>query len=98
MKPGGRGPRTTKTGCLLLRETGAGEQDDNGQASHRGDDCIGAAFDFGQSADWGPYEQPKAPAGAPNILIVLYDDTGLAAWSPFGGKINMPTLQTFQTK
>jgi arylsulfatase len=36
---------------------------------------------------------PKAPAGAPNVLIVLYDDTGQAAWSPFGGKINMPTLQ-----
>jgi arylsulfatase len=44
-------------------------------------------------ADWGPYEQPKAPEGAPNVLIVLYDDTGLAAWSPYGGKINMPTLQ-----
>jgi arylsulfatase A-like enzyme len=44
-------------------------------------------------ADWGPYELPKAPAGAPNVLIVLYDDTGQAAWSPFGGKINMPTLQ-----
>jgi arylsulfatase A-like enzyme len=24
---------------------------------------------------------------------VLYDDTGLAAWSPFGGRINMPTMQ-----
>ena len=24
---------------------------------------------------------------------MLYDDTGLAAWSPFGGRINMPTLQ-----
>ena len=24
---------------------------------------------------------------------MLYDDTGLAAWSPFGGGINMPTLQ-----
>ena len=35
----------------------------------------------------------KAPEGAPNILFVLYDDTGLAAWSPFGGRINMPTLQ-----
>ena len=32
-------------------------------------------------ADWTPYEQPKAPAGAPNVLIVLYDDTGLAAWT-----------------
>jgi arylsulfatase A-like enzyme len=43
--------------------------------------------------DWGPYTLAKAPEGAPNILIVLYDDTGLAAWSPFGGGINMPTLQ-----
>src|SRR5262245_39277962 len=43
--------------------------------------------------DWTPYELKRAPTGAPNILIVLYDDTGLAAWSPFGGRINMPTLQ-----
>ena len=26
------------------------------------------------------------------MLIVLYDDTGQAAWSPYGGRINMPTL------
>ena len=44
-------------------------------------------------ADWTPFELKQAPNGAPNILIVLYDDTGLAAWSPFGGRINMPTLQ-----
>ena len=43
--------------------------------------------------DWTPYALPTAPKGAPNVLIVLYDDTGLAAWSPFGGRINMPTLQ-----
>jgi len=43
--------------------------------------------------DWEPYLPPKAPKGAPNILFILYDDTGLAAWSPFGGAINMPTLQ-----
>ena len=42
--------------------------------------------------DWGPYTPKKAPKGAPNILIVLYDDTGLAAWSAYGGRINMPTL------
>ena len=44
-------------------------------------------------ADWTPYTLKEAPKGAPNVLIVLYDDTGLAAWSPFGGRINMPTLQ-----
>jgi arylsulfatase len=43
--------------------------------------------------DWEPYTAPKAPDGAPNVLIVLYDDTGLAAWSPFGGRIEMPTMQ-----
>jgi arylsulfatase len=43
--------------------------------------------------DWTPYTLKRAREGAPNILIVLYDDTGLAAWSPFGGRINMPTLQ-----
>ena len=43
--------------------------------------------------DWEPYIPPKAPEGAPNVLIVLYDDTGLAAWSPFGGRIRMPTLE-----
>lgn len=43
--------------------------------------------------DWTPYELKRAPEGAPNILVVLYDDTGLAAWSPFGGRINMPVMQ-----
>jgi len=43
--------------------------------------------------DWAPYTLKRAPTDAPNILIVLYDDTGLAAWSPFGGRIDMPTLQ-----
>ncbi|NEX94457.1 arylsulfatase [Caulobacter sp. 17J65-9] len=43
--------------------------------------------------DWAPYLAPKAPEGAPNVLVILYDDTGLAAWSPFGGGIDMPTAQ-----
>jgi arylsulfatase len=42
--------------------------------------------------DWRPYTPKQAPAGAPNFLFVLYDDTGLAAWSTYGGRINMPTL------
>ena len=43
-------------------------------------------------ADWGPYTRKKAPEGSPNVLIILYDDTGLSAWSPYGGRVNMPTL------
>jgi arylsulfatase len=43
--------------------------------------------------DWSAFLAGRAPEGAPNVLVVLYDDTGLAAWSPFGGRIEMPTLQ-----
>lgn len=42
--------------------------------------------------DWTAYTPKQAPKGAPNILFILYDDTGQAAWSPYGGRINMPTL------
>jgi len=43
-------------------------------------------------ADWPAFLDQKAPEGAPNVLVILYDDTGCAAWSPYGGRINMPTL------
>jgi arylsulfatase A-like enzyme len=42
--------------------------------------------------DWEPYEQPKAPKGVPNVLFIVWDDTGYGALSPFGGPIEMPTL------
>ncbi len=42
--------------------------------------------------DWKPYTPKRAPQGAPNVLFILYDDTGLASWSAYGGRINMPTL------
>jgi len=43
-------------------------------------------------SDWGAFLADKAPKDAPNVLVILYDDTGQAAWSPYGGRINMPTL------
>lgn len=42
--------------------------------------------------DWDAFLPDGAPRGAPNVLVVLYDDTGCAAWSPYGGRINMPTM------
>ena len=38
-----------------------------------------------------PRFEVKAPAGAPNVLIVLIDDMGFGQSSSFGGPINMPT-------
>ncbi len=42
--------------------------------------------------DWPAFLDPRAPKDAPNVLVILYDDTGQAAWSPYGGRINMPTM------
>lgn len=29
--------------------------------------------------DWDAFRPPTPPSGAPNVLVVLYDDTGMAA-------------------
>jgi len=39
-----------------------------------------------------PHHEVKAPAGVPNVLIVLIDDMGFGAPSTFGGPISMPTM------
>ena len=39
-----------------------------------------------------PRFEVKAPAAAPNVLIVLLDDMGFGQSSAFGGPINMPTV------
>jgi arylsulfatase len=39
-----------------------------------------------------PHFQVKAPAGAPNVIVVLIDDLGFGATSTFGGPIATPTL------
>jgi hypothetical protein len=48
--------------------------------------------------DWPAFLPDRAPEGAPNVLVVLYDDTGCAAWSPYGGRIEMPTMQRLADK
>jgi hypothetical protein len=42
--------------------------------------------------DWGPYAQPVAEEGAPNILYIVLDDVGLSAMEPFGGLIETPNI------
>jgi len=43
--------------------------------------------------DWGPYAAPTAPRGAPNVLYIVWDDTGIATWDCFGGLVDMPTMR-----
>jgi len=40
-----------------------------------------------------PIEPLRPPAGAPNVMIVLIDDTGFGSSSAFGGPCNTPTAE-----
>jgi arylsulfatase A-like enzyme len=40
-----------------------------------------------------PIEPLRPPEGAPNVLIVLIDDTGFGASTAFGGPVNMPNAE-----
>jgi arylsulfatase len=42
--------------------------------------------------DWGPYEQPKAPQGSPNVVYIVLDDVGFGAMSCYGGPIETPNI------
>jgi arylsulfatase len=42
--------------------------------------------------DWGPYAAPTAPPDAPNVLYLVWDDTGIATWDCFGGLVEMPAM------
>jgi hypothetical protein len=37
-----------------------------------------------------PITPLRPPLGAPNVLVVLIDDAGFGAASPFGGPVNTP--------
>jgi len=89
-------------GALILGAQGCGESNGTGGGSTASFATPSVppgfkgkiALDIRQSkSDWTPFTPKRAPEGSPNVLLVLYDDTGLAAWSPYGGRINMPTLQ-----
>ena len=77
--PGGR--------CDGLRQPQRGER--TVSAEFRGKISLDVRDSEG---DWPAFLPDKAPEGSPNVLVVLYDDTGQAAWSPYGGRIEMPTM------
>ncbi|QKT08129.1 arylsulfatase [Gordonia sp. X0973] len=43
--------------------------------------------------DWTPFLEPSAPDGAPNVLFIVWDDTGYGAWDLYGGLVEMPTMR-----
>src|SRR3984893_9479172 len=43
--------------------------------------------------DWTPFEPPKAPDGAPNVVYVVLDDVGFSAMRCYGGPIETPNIE-----
>ncbi|MET8874671.1 sulfatase-like hydrolase/transferase, partial [Nocardia sp. NPDC004604] len=43
--------------------------------------------------DWGPYAEPTAPQGAPNVLYLVWDDIGIGTWDCYGGLVDMPNMK-----
>jgi arylsulfatase A-like enzyme len=42
--------------------------------------------------DWAPFEPPRAPSGAPNVVYIVLDDVGFSAMSCYGGPIETPNI------
>ncbi len=49
-------------------------------------------------ADWTPYEAPKAPENAPNVLYIIWDDVGFSAFEIYGGLISVPNMKRIADK
>jgi uncharacterized membrane protein len=47
-------------------------------------------------ADWTMIPGPRAPEGAPNVLVVLIDDAGFGAIDTYGGPISSPSFTRVQ--
>lgn len=61
--------------------------------------ALGAGATTGQAQADGAYtERPRAPKGAPNIIVIMTDDVGFAASSTFGGPIPTPTFDQLAAK
>ena len=49
----------------------------------------------GSGHHWRAYPEPvQAPAGAPNVLLIMTDDVGFSASASFGGAVPTPTFDT----
>ncbi|MGW5072167.1 arylsulfatase [Rhodococcus sp. NPDC004095] len=43
--------------------------------------------------DWEPFLAPRAPEGAPNVLMIVWDDVGYGTMDVFGGPVETPAMR-----
>ncbi len=48
--------------------------------------------------DWDPFLAPKAPDGAPNVLMLAWDDLGFATMESYGGPVKCPNMDRIAEK
>ncbi|TCM38542.1 arylsulfatase [Kribbella sp. VKM Ac-2568] len=48
--------------------------------------------------DWTPFEPPKAPEGAPNVVYIVLDDVGFSAMGSYGGPIETPNIDAIASR
>ena len=65
----------------------AGQSDDPRMAGFKGK--IAKKYEDSKE-DWP--KRPQAPAGAPNVLVILLDDTGYGQLGAYGGLIETPNM------
>lgn len=48
--------------------------------------------------DWAPFLAPQARKGAPNVLMLVWDDLGYATMDVFGGPVETPNMRRIQER
>jgi arylsulfatase A-like enzyme len=48
--------------------------------------------------DWGAFTHASPPEGSPNVVFLLWDDTGIATWDFYGGLVEMPNMERIVDK
>ena len=73
------------TGCEMQQDA----DDDFAKYGQEFKGTIGKSYD--ESEEWWP-SNPKPPAGTPNVIVFLLDDTGFGHLGSFGGLIETPNI------
>ena len=77
--------------CALVMSAGVHAQESDAFKKYGQEFKGKIAKSYAESKEWWP-TSPKAPAGTPNAIILLLDDTGFSHLSSFGGLVETPNM------
>ena len=77
--------------CAIVMSAGVHAQESEAFKKYGQEFKGKIAKSYAESKEWWP-TSPKPPAGTPNAIILLLDDTGFAHLSSFGGLVETPNM------